>query len=66
MRVIVNGKERCVEPRLSVASLLKELEINDVNVLAKRNGCYIMPDAYAETGVQEGDRIDLFPAAFGG
>lgn len=66
MRIIVDGLPEEVAEGLTLDRLIEERGENSVELIAEINYRYIHPGDYAATILQEGDRVELILAAFGG
>lgn len=65
VRLFVNGREREVPGSLTLAGLLKELELDPRQVAVERNEKLVRRDAFEGTRLEEGDRIEIV-TFFGG
>lgn len=66
MKVSVNGTEREVEPGTTVAALVKQLQLRTERIATERN-LKVLPKArYAETVLEEGDRLEIVTFVGGG
>lgn len=66
MRILVNGCERDVEPKTTVAALVEHLGLAAGHVAVERNREIVPRGLYATTTLSEGDRIELVTAVGGG
>jgi thiamine biosynthesis protein ThiS len=66
VNVLVNGKELELEPRATVARLLGELGLEGPYALVERNGEPVARERYAETALEEGDRLVVARPVAGG
>ncbi len=66
MQIQVNGKQREVEAKVSIAELLKQMEL-DPRYLAVERNLELVPRAeHAETPLAEGDRLEVVTLVGGG
>ena len=66
IRVQVNGKEREIARGLTVRGLLESLELHPGMVVVELNREILERDSYDETGVSEGDTLELVHFVGGG
>ena len=66
VRVVINGMEEEVEGDLTVAHLAKQFGEGRKDSIVELNGRFIFPHRYAETHVEEGDRLEFIELAIGG
>lgn len=66
MKIIVNGEERAFPEGISVAEILKALNIPQVGVAVAVNFEVVQRQALEATRIQEGDRIEIIRAVQGG
>ena len=66
IRIQVNGKEREVERGLTVRALLESLELHPGMVVVELNREILERDSFGETGVSEGDTLELVHFVGGG
>ncbi|HEX8695090.1 MAG TPA: sulfur carrier protein ThiS [Longimicrobium sp.] len=66
VRVRVNGDEREVPARLTVAGLLAHLDLHPRMVVVERNGDILRRDALETTAVEPGDAYELVHFVGGG
>jgi sulfur carrier protein len=66
MRVIINGKHETVQEGTTVATLLDRLSLAPVRVAVEINEDIVPRKTFAETAVQEGDRIEIVTFVGGG
>lgn len=64
--LIVNGRERSVEPGATILSLLEASQINPLIVAVERNGEIVKRDRFAEVQLQAGDRLEIVRMVGGG
>jgi thiamine biosynthesis protein ThiS len=66
MHIEVNGHPREVSTKLSIAELLRDLDIHVTHVAVERN-LEIVPRAeHAKTWLEEGDRLEVVTLVGGG
>ena len=66
MRVTVNGKDRSVEPELSVDDLVASLLAARRGVAVAVNGTVVPRSRWAEVALADGDDVEVLTAAQGG
>lgn len=66
IRIQVNGKEREVAHGTTVRGLLESLELHPGMVVVELNREILERDSYGETGVSEGDTLELVHFVGGG
>ena len=64
--VTLNGKQRRVDPGLTVERLLEALGLNPALVVVERNRQILDRSRYAEVEVDAGDVLELVPFVGGG
>jgi len=64
--IVLNGERRRVAAGLSVAGLLRGLELEPGIVVVERNREILSRDAIGATAVEDGDRIELVHFVGGG
>jgi thiamine biosynthesis protein ThiS len=64
--IVVNGRERAVEPGETVARLLDRLGFGGRFALVERNGEPVERDRYAEVELASGDRLVVARPVAGG
>ncbi|MDE2795029.1 MAG: sulfur carrier protein ThiS [Gemmatimonadota bacterium] len=64
--IVLNGERRRVAAGLSVAGLLRGLELEPGMVVVERNREILSRDAIGATAVEDGDRIELVHFVGGG
>jgi thiamine biosynthesis protein ThiS len=64
--VTLNGKQRKVDPGLTVERLLEELGLNPALVVVERNRQILDRSRYAEVEVDSGDVLELVHFVGGG
>ncbi len=66
MEIVVNGERRAVSERATVRSLLRELDLPESRVAVERNRAIVRKTDYADTGLSNGDRIEIVTFVGGG
>ena len=66
MKIEVNGHPREVSPKLSIADLLRDLEIHVPHVAVERNREIVPRAQLAETWLEEGDHLEVVTLVGGG
>lgn len=66
IRIQLNGKEREIQPGLTVKGLLESLELTPELVVVERNREILERDRYDEVPVEEGDSLELVHFVGGG
>lgn len=64
--IVLNGERRRVAAGLSVAGLLRGLQLEPGMVVVERNREILARDAIGATAVEDGDRIELVHFVGGG
>lgn len=64
--IVLNGESRLVPIGLTVADLLRDLELHAGMVVVERNREILAREALQATPVEEGDRIELVHFVGGG
>ena len=64
--IVLNGERRSVDAGLSVAGLLRELELEPGMVVVERNGEILARADVGATPVEEGDRLEVVHFVGGG
>lgn len=65
MRLIINGQERDVEAK-TLADVVQSFGLNERIIVIEHNLNIVPRDLYAETGVAEGDKIEIVHFVGGG
>lgn len=66
MMIAVNGKDRRLEPGITIAELLKSLDLEGTPVAVERNGETVPKSKLDSTTLSEGDRIEIVTFVGGG
>lgn len=64
--ILLNGDPRDVPPGATVADLLDELGLRDRPVAVERNRSVVRRTDYDQTGLDEGDRLEVVSFVPGG
>lgn len=64
--IVLNGEKRAVRIGLTVADLLRDLELHAGMVVVERNREILAREVLQDTPVEEGDRIELVHFVGGG
>jgi thiamine biosynthesis protein ThiS len=66
VNVVVNGRDMALEPAATIERLLAELGLEGPYALVERNGEPVERGRYAETALEEGDRLLVARPVAGG
>ena len=66
MEISVNGERRSVAAALSVADLLRGMDLEGKRLAVERNGEIVPKSSHAAARLAEGDRIEIVVAIGGG
>jgi thiamine biosynthesis protein ThiS len=66
MQLTVNGKARQVEGPLTLLGLVEQLGIDPRIIAVEHNGDIVKRDRYAETGLADGDKLEIVRMVGGG
>lgn len=66
MTVTVNGRARQLPPSFTVAQLLELLQLEAALVAVERNQTIIPRNAFDQTSLQDGDRLEIVRFVGGG
>ena len=66
IEVSVNGAAQAFEPDTSVAALLERLQLAGKRIAVERNGEIVPRSRFGETGLADGDRLEIVAAVGGG
>ena len=66
MKIAVNGEDRRLDPGITIAALLKSLELEGKPVAVERNGETVPKSKLDSTRLSEGDRIEIVTFVGGG
>lgn len=64
--IVVNGEARPLDGPISLADLFAELEIREKWAIVEWNGEPLPREAYAETMIEPGDRLEIATPMAGG
>jgi sulfur carrier protein len=66
MKIIVNGNEREVQPGTTIATLIEQLQLRTDRIATERNREVVPKARYAETQLQDGDKLEIVTFVGGG
>ena len=66
LTIILNGFQETVSPGVTLASLIRDCNEQDQDLIVEHNGRFVYPAEYAERVLQEGDRVEFINPNFGG
>jgi thiamine biosynthesis protein ThiS len=66
MQIEVNGTSRECPPETTVAALLEQLQLSGKYVAVERNRQIVSHKTFAETPLQDGDKIEIVTLVGGG
>lgn len=66
MRLVVNGRERDVEPGSDLLGLLESLQVDPRIVVVEHNGTILRPKDLAGVELEPGDRVEIVHFVGGG
>ena len=66
MKVICNGKEQDVSEGITLAELIRNLEVNPDTVVAECNGAIVRPEEYEAYVLPENGKVELIRFVGGG
>ena len=66
MKIAVNGEDRVVDAAVTIAALLKELDLLGKPVAVERNGETVPKFEHPTTALSEGDRLEIVTFVGGG
>ena len=66
VKVRVNGEDRRIPPRMSIAALLNELGLNPLRVAVERNLEIVPRSTFGEAQVEDGDDYEIVHFVGGG
>lgn len=66
MNIILNGQPKEIAATATVAELLKQLGLELQPVVIERNGAIIARQDYTDTGLHEGDHLEIVHFVGGG
>lgn len=66
MKITVNGSERDVKPGTTLAALIEQLQLRTDRIATERNLQVVPKARYAETQLEEGDKLEIVTFVGGG
>ena len=66
IKVTINGGARTLQPGITVAQLLTELDTAGKRIAVERNGEIVPKSEHASTALASGDRLEIVVAVGGG
>lgn len=66
MKILLNGEEKILARRMSVAELISELELDVKKIAVEKDLEIINPDQFTEVLIDEGSRIEIVHFIGGG
>lgn len=66
MKLLINGQERDVENVQTLADVVSHFGLNERIIVIEHNLNIVARELYAETAVQEGDKIEIVHFVGGG
>lgn len=66
MNIVLNGEEKTVGEALTVASLLKNMGIDEGRVVVERNLTIVPREEFGRTTLEDGDRLEVLNLVSGG
>ena len=66
MQILLNGETQQVQDGATVAALIERLELAGKRLAVEVNEEVVPRSAYAQTGLNEGDRVEIVRAIGGG
>ncbi|MGD2109924.1 MAG: sulfur carrier protein ThiS [Phycisphaerae bacterium] len=66
MQVTINGKTQAVKAGITIAELLTQLDLQPIRVAVEVNEDLVLRKTFADTSVNEGDRIEIVTLVGGG
>jgi sulfur carrier protein len=66
IQIRVNGQERAVPPALHLTALVEQLQPGPRRLAVEINGEIVPRSAWAQTELQDGDRVEIVQAIGGG
>lgn len=66
MELIINGEPRCFNAPLTVAALVETLGYAGKRIAVERNGEIVPRGRHGDTGLDDGDRLEIVVAVGGG
>ena len=66
MQLIINGRPQTVQENLSLSELISQLNMKAERVAVERNGDIVPRNQWAQTALQNGDRLEIVHFVGGG
>lgn len=66
MNFMLNGKARAGVPGLTVAELLRQLELATERLVVEHNACILRAEGYADACIGDGDKVEIVRFVAGG
>ena len=66
MKITLNGQTHILEQRISIAVLMKDLQLDPRKVAIEHNLCIIPANEYSDTYVNDGDMLEVVQFIGGG
>ena len=66
MQLIINGQPQTVQEGLSLSDLIAQLNMKAERVAVERNGVIVPRNTWAQTALQNGDRLEIVHFVGGG
>lgn len=66
MNISINGEQKTVPDRTTVAEIIELLKIVAVTIVVEHNGKIIQPESYAGSLLAEGDQLEFIRFVGGG
>jgi len=64
--IVLNGVTHAIRPNLTIASLLKELNLQDQRIAIELNGLIVSRTEHKNTLILSGDKLEIIKAIGGG
>lgn len=66
IQIIINGEAKSFQPPLNLDDCLREEGVIDMMIAVAKNGTVIPRDSYTQTGLEDGDQIEIVSPMQGG
>ncbi len=66
IHITLNGFEEAVVSEATIASLIRDFNEQDSDLIVEHNGCFVYPAEYGKRVLQDGDRLEFINPNFGG